>query len=173
MLNFSTLISTTHLQENQQDSFLSGNYISERSLQITGDNTSYSFVEDTHWNLLQHYLTTLDLSLAPGEIFSFTSKSLASKNSYNFSSLPLLQGTLGGLLTNTTVTLGNQGTKISLEFAVGIIKLRIPKDVGVVLDYGHRAALLSLPQFALKDDHTFVSTNIGSATVIDHISARL
>jgi hypothetical protein len=62
---------------------------------------------------------------------------------------------------------------LSLEFVAGIITLRIPKDVGVVLDYGHRAALLSLPDFSLKDTHTFVSTNIGSATSLIHIHVRL
>ncbi len=165
-----TLISNSSIEGSETGTTLKWTWNSDRKLLISwGNNGNASYLklnEDTNRNLLQKYLSTMDITIPDTTTFDLLYiKNFFWIHTIDLSTFQRKTCKFHAGIDDITIKVGNvlSGNKIEIQGAAANVNLDIPNDIGVIMYYKHLVGIFQASQFDTLSGHYFQSQNITNA----------
>ena len=175
-----TLIGNSYIEWNNKNTNIQSTRNSDRKLLVSSGNTIKTtylkFNEDNNRNVLQNYVSNIDLTVPDDTIFNLVYiKNLLWFHTIDLTTFQRKILKFHAGIDDITIRIGNvlSGNKIEIQGVAANIDIDIPKDVGVIMYYKHLIGKIDLPQFNGLSGHYFQSQNISTAKAIVNIYVNL
>jgi len=153
---------------------------SERSLLVlSGNNDKERYIklnEDSNRNILQNYLSKIDLVLPQKTTFDlFYIKNLLWIQTINLDTFQRKTFKFDAGINDITINIGNvlSGNTIDIQGAAANVNLNIPKDVAVTMYYKHLVGIFKTSNFDVLSWHYLQSQNTSGAKATLNIYVNL
>lgn len=175
-----TLIGNSYIDGNTKNDIIQWTRNSERNLLVSSgknENISYmKFNEDTNRNVLQNYISNINLTLPDNKTFDLIyMKNLLWLHTIDLDTFQWKMLKFHAGIDDITIKVGNvlSGNKIEVQGTAANIEIDIPRDVGVIMYYKMLMGKFSAPEFDATYGHYFQSKNITTAKTTLNIYINL
>lgn len=165
-----TLVGNSYIEGSGKENKIQWTWNSDRNLIVTSwANTNVSYLklnEDRNWNVLQNYVSNIDLTLPSTTRFDLLYiKNFVWLHTIDLTTFQWKMLKIHGSINDITVRVGNvsSGNKIEIQWTAANVDVEIPNDVWVMLYYKHYVGKLEVAQFQALSGHYFQSLNFETA----------
>ena len=179
-LYLETLIGNSYIEGSRTITGITSTRNSDRNLLVSSGNKMgidyITFNEDSNRNVLQNYISNIDLTLPTTAPFNLIYiKNFLWLHTIDLNTFQRKTLKFHGGIDDITIRVGNvlSGNKIEIQGTAANIDMIFPKDIGVMMYYRHLIGKLQIADFDMLSGHYFQSKNIGTAKAILNIYVNL
>ena len=179
-LYIQTLVGNSYIEGDGKNNAIQWTWNSDRNLLISsGKNANVAYLkfnEDPDRNVLQNYVSNIDLTLPNDRIFDLLYiKNILWLHTIDLNTFQRKMLKFHAGINDITIRVGNvlSGNKIEIQWTAANVDIEIPKDVGAIVYYKMLAGKFKAAEFEAIWGHYFQSQNIATAKATLHIYINL